>query len=234
MAQPCLDELLGTLTHELRSPLGAIVSAAQVVANGCDLEPLVRRALTVMERQAHQALRIIDDLFDLCAGAEGKLSLRKEVVGLADLVAAATETAGHLLAARQHRLTVSLPPGPVSLEGDPLRLQQVLTNLLGNAAKFTDPGGHIRLTARVEAGQVVLRIRDNGRGIDPDLLARVFDLFYQVPGPGRQATGGLGIGLALVKSLVELHGGSVAAFSDGPGTGCEFVVRLPSLAGGPC
>jgi signal transduction histidine kinase len=234
MAQPCLDELLGTLAHELRSPLATIVSVAQVVANGCDMEPPVRRALAVVERQSRQALQIIDDLFDLCAGTEGKLSLRKDVVGLADLVAAATETASHLLAARQHRLTVSLPPKPVHLEADPVRLGQVLTNLLGNAAKFTDPGGHIRLTARVEAGQIVLRVRDNGRGIDPDLLPRVFDRFYQVSGPGRQATGGLGIGLALVKSLVELHGGSVAACSDGPGTGCEFVVRLPACAGGPC
>jgi signal transduction histidine kinase len=233
VAQPCLDELLGALAHELRSPLVTIVSAAQVVANQCEMGPPVRRALAVMERQSRQALRLIDDLFDLCAGAAGKLSLRKEVVSLADVVAMATETACHLLAARQHRLTVSLPPGPVSLEADPLRLAQVLTNLLSNAAKFTDPGGHIRLTARVEAGQVVLRVRDNGRGIDPGLLPRVFDRFYQVPGAGRQE-GGLGIGLALVKSLVELHGGAVAACSDGPGTGCEFVVRLPACVGGPC
>jgi len=229
--EPCLDELLGTLAHELRSPLATIVSAAQV-ANESDMEPPARRALAVMERQSRQALQIIDDLFDVCAGTGGKLSLRKEVVELADIVAAAAETVGHLVAARQHRLTVSLPPGPVSLEGDPLRLAQVLTNLLGNAAKFTDPGGHIRLTAELasrerERPEVIVRVRDNGRGIDPDLLPRVFDLFYQIPGPGQQA-GGLGLGLALVKSLVELHGGSVAACSDGPGTGCEFVVRLPA------
>jgi signal transduction histidine kinase len=234
MAQPCLDQLLGTLAHELRSPLITILSAVQVLANGCDVGPPARRALAVMERQSRQALRIIDDLFDICAGTEGKVSLRKEVVSLADIVAMATETTSHLLAARQHRLTVSLPPGAVSLEGDPVRLAQVLTNLLGNAVKFTEPGGHIRLTARVEAGQIVLRVRDNGCGIDPDLLPRVFDLFYQVPGPGRQAMSGLGIGLALVKSLVELHGGSVAACSDGPGTGCEFVVRLPAWAGRQC
>jgi signal transduction histidine kinase len=227
---PCLDELLGTLAHELRSPLVTIVSAAQLIADDCDIAPRARRALAVMERQSLQALRVIDDLFDLCAGTGGKLSLRKEVVELADLVAAATETAGHLLAARQHRLMVSLPPGPVSLEGDPVRLTQVLTNLLSNAAKFTEPGGHIELTARFEAGQIVLRVRDNGRGIDPELLPRVFDLYYRVPGSGKPATGGLGIGLALVKSLVELHDGSVAACSDGPGTGCEFVVRLPARA----
>jgi signal transduction histidine kinase len=226
--EPCLDELLGTLTHELRSPLAAIVSAAEV-ANGWDMEPPARRALAVMERQSRHALRIIDDLFDACAG--GQLPLRREAVDLADLVALATETVGHLLATRQHRLTVSLPPGRVSLEGDLPRLTQVLTNLLSNAAKFTEPGGHIRLCARVEDGQLVLRVRDNGRGIEPDLLPRVFDPFYQVPGPGRQAARGLGLGLALVKSLVELHGGSVAAFSDGLGTGSEFVVRLPARAG---
>jgi signal transduction histidine kinase len=226
VAQPCLDELLGALAHELRSPLVTIVSATQVVANQCEMGPPVRRALAVMERQSRQALRLIDDLFDLCAGAAGKLSLRKEVVGLADVVAAATETAGHLLAARGHRLTVSLPPGPVSLEADPLRLAQVLTNLLGNAAKFTDPGGDIRLTARAEGGQVVLRVRDNGRGIDPESLPRVFDAFWQAPAPGEKGVRGLGLGLALVKSLVERQGGTVAAYSDGPGAGAEFIVRL--------
>src|SRR5262245_45164152 len=157
VSPPCFDELLGTVAHELRNPLVAIVDAAQMIANDCDLEPLGRRALALMERQSRQALRMIDDLFDICAGTGGKLSLRKEVVELAELVAAATETAGHLLTVRQHRLTVSLPPRPVFLEADSVRLVQVLTNLLGNAAKFTDPGGHIRLIARVEAGQIVLR-----------------------------------------------------------------------------
>jgi signal transduction histidine kinase len=225
--QPHLDELLGTLAHELRSPLATIVSAAQV-ANECNMEPSARRALAVMERQSWQALRIIDDLFDTCAGTVGKLSLRNEVVDLADVVAAATETLGPLIAARQHQLVVSLPPGPVSVEGDRVRLIQVLTNLLSNAAKFTEPGGCIRLTGGVEARQIVLRVRDDGRGIEPHLLPHVFELFYQVPGPEKPATRGLGIGLALVKSLVELHGGSVTAQSDGTGTGCEFIVRLPA------
>jgi signal transduction histidine kinase len=225
---PWLDELLGTLAHELRSPLVTILSAVQVITHDREMDPAVRRALAVMERQSRQAMRIIDDLFDLSAGASGKLSLRKEVVDLAEIVVGATETAGPLLAARQHRLAVSLPPGPVFVEADPLRLVQVLTNLLGNAAKFTDPGGHIRLTAAVEAGQIVLRVRDNGRGITPDLLPRVFDLFWQ--GPENKGAPGLGLGLALVKSLVELHGGSVAASSDGPGTGAEFIVHLPAPA----
>src|SRR5262249_16487357 len=140
MVQPRLNELLGTLAHELRSPLVTIVSAAQL-ANECDMEPPARQALAAVERQSRQALPIIDDLFDICAGRESKLPLRNELVALADIVAAATETASHLIAARQHRLTVSLPREPILLEADPVRLAQVLTNLLSNAAKFTDPGG---------------------------------------------------------------------------------------------
>jgi signal transduction histidine kinase len=229
MTQPCLDALLGTVAHELRSPLATILSGVSMITSECDLDPVARRALAILEQQSQQAMRLVDDLFDICAGGLGKLSLRQEAVDLAEVVARAAETAGRLLAARRHRFTVSLPPEPLSLEADPLRLVQVLTNLLGNAAKFTDPGGHIRLSAAAEAGQIVLRVRDNGRGIAPDLLPRVFDLFRQIPGPAAGGTGGLGIGLALVKSLVELHGGSVAVRSDGPGTGTEFVVRLPSL-----
>jgi signal transduction histidine kinase len=227
-----LDELLGTLAHELRSPLATILSAVQVITYDCGLDPDVRRALAVMERQSRQAMQIIEDLFDLCSGASGKLSLRKEFVGLDEIVAGATETTDYLFAAKGQRLTVSLPTRPLFLVADPLRLEQVLTNLLTNASKFTDPGGHIRMTATAEAGQIVLRVRDNGRGIPPEQLPRLFDLFYQTLGTGTQGTGGLGIGLALVKSLVELHGGSVAAFSDGPGTGAEFVVRLPTRAQG--
>jgi signal transduction histidine kinase len=229
MTQPWLDELLGTVAHELRSPLASILSGMAVISSECDLDAFARRALRVMEHQLRQGIRLVDDLFDVCAGGLGKLSLRKEAVAVGEVVARAAEKSGPLLATRRHRLTVSLPPEPLSLEADPLRLDQVLTNLLGNAAKFTDPGGDIRLSAAAEAGQIVLRVRDNGRGIAPDLLPRVFDLFHQIPGQG---TGGLGIGLALVKSLVELHGGSVAARSDGPGSGSEFVVRLPVCADG--
>jgi signal transduction histidine kinase len=230
VSQPCLDELLGTLAHELRSPLATILSAVQVISYDCEIDLPARRALAVMERQSRQAMQLIEDLFDLSAGASGKLSLHRELVDLADVVQAATETASYLIAERHHRLTVSLPPKPVYLEADPLRLGQVLTNLLTNAAKFTDPGGSIRLCVEVRAGEIILRVRDNGRGIAPDLLPRLFDLFYQIPGPGSRGTVGLGIGLALVKSLVELHGGTVAAYSDGPGTGSEFVVRLPIRA----
>jgi signal transduction histidine kinase len=222
------DEWLATLVHELRSPLVTALSALGVMPSGPGLDRDTRRARDVAERQARRALQLVDDLFDVCAGSRGKLPLRKEAVDLAEVVAGATEAADHLLAGRAHRLTVSLPPRPVTLDGDRLRLEQVLTNLLANAAKYTDPGGDIRLTAAVEAGLIVLRVRDNGRGIAADLLPRVFDMFRQGPDSPDRAESGLGIGLALVKSLVELHGGSVAASSDGPGTGSEFVVRLPA------
>ena len=220
-----VDESLATLAHELRDPLATVLLALEMIPEG---DPAARQARTIAEHQTRRVVRIVDDLFDLCAGCRDKLPLREEVVDLAEVVAGATETTAHLLAARGHRLTVALPPRPVSLLADRLRLEQVLTNLLANAAKFTDPGGDIRLTARAEAGQAVMRVRDNGRGIAPEVLPRVFDPFWQ--GPENNGARGLGLGLALVKSLVELHGGSVTAFSDGPGTGCEFVVRLPVCA----
>jgi signal transduction histidine kinase len=224
-------ESLATLAHELRDPLAAILSALELHSG--DGDPAARRTLTMAAHQARRAVRIVDDLFDLCAGSRDSLPLCKEVVELAAVVAGATEATAHLLAARGHRLTVSLPAGPVSLVADPVRLEQVLANLLANAAKFTDPGGDIRLTAELasrerQRPEVVLRVRDNGRGIGPDLLPRVFDPFWQGPGRGENGARGLGLGLALVKSLVELHGGSIAAHSEGPGTGAEFIVRLPA------
>jgi signal transduction histidine kinase len=223
------DEWLATLAHELRSPLATVLFALDVIADGSEPDPGVRRAHEVAERQARQAMQLVDDIFDVCAWSRGKLSLRREAVDLAGVVARAAEGADHVITARRHRLTISLPPGPVALCADPLRLGQVLTNLLVNAAKYTAPGGHIRLTAEVEGGQIVLRVRDNGRGIAPEQLPQVFDQFWQ--GSEAGAVRGLGLGLALVKSLVELHGGSVAARSDGPGAGAEFIVRLP--AGSP-
>jgi signal transduction histidine kinase len=217
------DEVLAIVAHELRDPLGALLFALDALPG--DVDPDVRRAHAIAQHQARRAVQIVDDLFDLCRASRDRLSLRKEVVQLADIVASATETTAHLLAVRGHRLTVSLTTSPLLLFADPLRLGQVLTNLLANAAKYTDPGGDIRLTADAEAGQIILRVQDNGRGIAPDLLPRIFDRFWQAPGKNR--TSGLGLGLALVKSLVELHGGSVAARSDGPGTGTELIVRLP-------
>jgi signal transduction histidine kinase len=171
-----MDEWLATLAHELRDPLASILFALEAISG--DGDPAARRARSIAERQVQRVVRIVEDLFDLCGGSRDRLPLRKEVVELAAIVAGATETTAHLFAARRRRrLTVSLPAEPVFLVADPLRLEQVLTNLLANAAKFTDPGGQIRLTAEAEGGQAVLRVRDNGRGIAPDLLPRVFDLF---------------------------------------------------------
>jgi signal transduction histidine kinase len=220
------DDVLAILAHELRDPLGALLFALDALPR--DVNPDVRRAHSIAQRQARRAVQIVDDLFDLCRALRDRLSLRKEVVQLADIVARATETTAHLLTVRGHRLTVSLTTSPMLIFADPLRLEQVLTNLLANAAKYTDPGGDIRLTADAEAGQIILRVQDNGRGIAPDLLPRVFDRFWRAP--GKNMASGLGLGLALVKSLVELHGGTVAARSDGPGTGTELTVRLPDCS----
>jgi signal transduction histidine kinase len=221
-------EALATLSHELRDPLTTILLALELHSGGGD--PAARRGLAMAAHQARRAVRIIDDLFDLCAGSRDRLPLHREVVELAAVVAGATAATAHRFAARGHRLTVSLPARPLFLLADPVRLEQVLTNLLANAAKFSDPGGDIRLGAEADAGQVVLRVRDNGRGIAPDLLPHVFDPFWQAPGSGDKGAHGLGLGLALVKSLVELHGGSVAAHSDGPSAGAEFTIRLPTCA----
>jgi signal transduction histidine kinase len=222
------DECLATLAHELRDPLATILLALQAMPSPTD--PDARQAHAIAEHQARHAVRMVDDLFDLCAGSWEKLHLDRELVELAAIVAQARETVRHALAKRDHHLTVTLPAKPIYLFGDPSRLVQVLTNLLGNAAKFTDPGGRIRLTVETEAGQAVLRVRDNGRGIPRDRLSRVFDPFWQDPRNRGKGTRGLGLGLALVKSLVEAHGGSVTARSDGPDMGAEFIIRLPACA----
>ena len=182
-------EALATLAHELRDPLAAILLALELHSG--DGGPAARRILTMAAHQARRAVRIVDDLFDLCAGSRDSLPLCKEEVELAAIVAGATDATAHLLIARGHRLTVSLPPRPVSLVADPVRLEQVLANLLANAAKFTDPGGDIRLTAQAEAGQAVLRVRDNGRGIAPELLPRVHPAATGVMPSGGGASGSL-------------------------------------------
>ncbi len=222
--------LIAILAHELRNPLASIMTALHVMRDRRIEEPMARQARDAAERQARHMARIIEEVLDLCRAGQNNLSLCKERVDLAAVVAGAMETAGAFLANRGHHLTVSLPPRPVSLLADPSRLNQILTNLLTNAAKFTGPGGEICLAAEVADGEVVLHVRDNGMGIAPDLLPRVFDLFQQGNGPDDQTCAGLGIGLALVKSLVELHGGNVSASSAGPDMGSQFVVRLLDCA----
>ena len=226
------DEFLAILAHELRNPLAPIAAALQLMKDregGPEMED--ERAMA--ERQVRHMARLIDDLMDVSRISRGKVVLRKEVVDLTAIVARAAEAARPLLAERRHEFIVSLSEEPVLLEADPMRLEQVLANLLGNAAKYTDPGGRIRLAAGRAGGRAVVRVRDTGIGIEPRMLSRVFGRFVQVERRLDRSRGGLGIGLSLVKGLVELHGGSVTARSEGPGRGSEFIVRLPALDGVP-
>jgi two-component system CheB/CheR fusion protein len=227
------DEFLALLGHELRNPLAPIRHAVQVLRQRQGEDAALRRAGDVIDRQVRHLALLVDDLLDVSRVRQGKVTLHKGEVELAAVVAHAVETWGPLIEARRQRFDLSLPPDPVRLEADPTRLAQVVANLLHNASKYTPEGGHIRLRAGREGSEVVLRLRDEGIGILPEMLPRIFDLFSQADRALDHAQGGLGIGLTLVKSLVEMHGGTVAAFSAGPGQGSEFTVRLPALPEAP-
>lgn len=223
------DEFLATLAHELRNPLAPIRAALHLMArhDGAGAEYEEERAMA--ERQVVHLARLVDDLMDVARISKGKIDLRREVVDLATAVNQAVQTARPLIEERRHHLSVSLPEAPIRLEADPTRLEQVFWNLLNNAAKYTDPGGEISLTVEQEDGRVAVRVRDTGIGIEPAMVPRLFQMFVQVGEHRGHAQGGLGIGLGLVKSLVEMHGGSIEAHSAGPGTGSEFVVWLPTI-----
>jgi two-component system CheB/CheR fusion protein len=223
------DEFLAVLAHELRNPLAPVRNALQVMRLGSHDAGLVEQMRAMAERQVGYMTRLVDDLLDLSRISRGLLRLLKEPLDVAQPVQQA-EGVQPLVRERGVTLSVSLPAGPVYVEADPTRLQQVVGNLLSNAAKYTDPGGTILLTARQEAGELVLRVRDTGIGIAPDMLPCIFDRFVQAERRLDRSQGGLGIGLTLVRRLVEMHGGSVTAHSEGPGKGSEFVVRLPVLA----
>jgi CheY-like chemotaxis protein len=183
----------------------------------------------MMERQVEHMVRLVDDLLDVSRIMRGKIELRREPVELATVVARAVETAQPVIDAEGHELTVALPAEPLWVDGDLVRLAQVVGNLLHNAAKYTDRGGTIRIAGEREAGEAILRVQDNGIGIAPEMLPRIFDMFVQAERRTRNARGGLGIGLTLVQRLVEMHGGSLVAHSEGVGRGSEFVVRFPLL-----
>ena len=227
------DEFLAMLAHELRNPLAAISNAGYVLDQNPSADPRRRDLVAVIGRQIRHLSRLVDDLLDVSRFTRGNIELRKRDVELAPIVEGAVETTRPVLEQKGHRLTVSLPPEPVHLEADSTRIEQVLANLLHNAAKFTDPGGRIDLTVETDGPRVVLRVRDDGQGIDAELLPRIFDLFVQEDRSLARSHGGLGIGLTLVRSLVERHGGTVEARSQGPGRGSELVVRLPRKAGAP-
>jgi PAS domain S-box-containing protein len=222
------NEFLATLAHELRNPLAAIRHSVELMKVPDSLEPISQTARAVIDRQSIHLARLVDDLLDVSRIAQGKFKIQKEILEVAMVVAAAVEIARPLVAERRHELTV-LPPGrSIHLEGDPTRLAQMLGNLLINAAKYTPERGRIWLSAGQEGDEVVFRVRDRGLGIPAEMQTRIFDLFTQVERGSDRAQGGLGIGLALVKSLAQMHGGTVKAFSEGPGQGSEFVVRLPA------
>jgi PAS domain S-box-containing protein len=218
---------LATLAHELRSPLGAIANAAQVIRLQTSSQPDLEQPTGVIERQVRHIRRLVDDLLDVARLSAGKVELCKESIDLAAVLRQAVETIRPMAESRKHELLVTTPSTPVHLQADPARLQQVFVNLLSNACKYTDEGGHVWVNATVEGDEAVVRVRDDGMGMSADLLPRVFELFTQDDAARQRAQGGLGIGLSLVKSLVSLHGGTVQIRSDGPGKGSEFTVRLP-------
>jgi PAS domain S-box-containing protein len=227
------DEFLAMLGHELRNPLVPLRNAAYVLGRMDFADPKLQWAQGLIEQQVAHLGRLVDDLLDVGRIVRGGVEIRREPVELAEVVAQALETARVMMEARGHALELSLPEEPVWLEGDRVRLTQVLVNLLGNAAKYTDSGGHVALAARVADGELVLTVRDDGIGMPPELLPRVFDLFCQGERGLERAQGGLGIGLTLVRGVVELHGGRVEVESPGPGQGSTFTVRLPVLARPP-
>jgi signal transduction histidine kinase/CheY-like chemotaxis protein len=223
------NQFLATLGHELRNPLAPIRNALRIIKRrGLD-DPDLCWARDVIDHQLQQLGQLVDDLQEITRVTSGKVRLQRETVAVATLVAFAVETSRPTIEAHRHRLSIALPPEPVYVEADSVRMAQVLSNLLNNAAKYTPAGGQIRLAVAVEKSEAVFRVRDNGIGIAPEMLSRIFDLFAQVDHSLDRSQGGLGLGLTLVRSLVEMHGGSVQARSEGLGRGSEFIVCLPVL-----
>jgi two-component system CheB/CheR fusion protein len=227
------DEFLAMLAHELRNPLAPIVNAVHVLRLLDGDSGVLRQQRDLIERQVQQMRRLLDDLLDVSRITRGKVDLQRETTDLAVVLGGAVETSRPLLEAKQHVLTVALPSRPVLADADPTRLGQVFTNLLNNAAKYTDVGGRVWLTLEQDGPEAVVRVRDTGVGMTADMLAAAFELFAQADRSLDRAQGGLGIGLTVARRLVEMHGGTLTAYSGGPGRGCEFVVRLPALPVGP-
>lgn len=222
------DEFLAMLAHEIRNPLAPIANAAKVLQlRNRDEDKETTWACEVIERQVQQLTRIVDDLLDVSRITRGKIKLQMGQVNVSAIISAAVETSRPLIESRGHQLHITLDPELLEVHADTTRMAQVITNLLNNAAKYTDEGGEIRLTTKREGEEALISVRDSGTGVPPEMLPRLFELFTQVDRTIDRSQGGLGIGLTLVRSLVELHHGSVSAHSDGLGKGSEFVVRLP-------
>jgi signal transduction histidine kinase len=225
-----MHEFLALLGHELCSPLAAMVNALYILEHKGEDAATRERARGIMERQTQFISRLVKDLLEVSYIEQGKIRLHRQFLDLAKIVTQAVETVRASVEGRGHRLEVTLPTEPLLLSADAGRLEQMLTNLLTNAAKYMEPGGQVWVTAERQGGDVVLRIRDSGVGIDSEMLPHIFDPFWQVERTFDHSQGGLGIGLALVRKLAELHGGSASASSAGLGRGSEFVVRLPAHA----
>jgi signal transduction histidine kinase/CheY-like chemotaxis protein len=226
------DEFLATLAHELRNPLAPVRNALQLMRLSGDDRAACTQSRQMVERQIGHMVRLIDDLLDVSRVSRGKVELRRERLELRTVIHAAVEISRPIIEAGDHELIVTLPEAPLALEADATRLAQVVSNLLTNAAKYTEPGGRIWLSAQREGEQVVIRVRDTGIGIARDMLPRVFELFTQLDHSVERSQGGLGIGLTLVRALISLHGGRVEAASAGEGRGSEFTVFLPALPDG--
>jgi signal transduction histidine kinase len=223
------DEFLATLAHELRNPLHSIRGAVELLRGDAQLAPEQQLSSDVVDQQVNHVARLLDDLLDVARITRDKLELRKEKLRLADVIRAGVESSRALLQSHGHRAIVTLPPESAHIEGDLVRLTQILVNLLGNAAKYTPQGGNIWVSATCEGAHAVISVKDSGVGIASDKLLRVFEKFYQVDPALERSESGLGLGLTLTRRLVELHGGTVEARSDGLGKGSEFVVSLPIL-----
>jgi PAS domain S-box-containing protein len=225
------DEFLALLAHELRNPLAPIRTGLELMRLAGDDRSVIEEVRLMLDRQSQQMVRLIDDLLDVSRITRGTVELRKGRVELARVVESAVETARPVIEELGHKLRIKLSQRPVILEADPTRLAQVISNLLNNAAKYMERGGTIDLTAERRGTSAVISVKDNGIGIPAEMLDRIFDMFTQVDGSLERSHGGLGIGLTLVKRLVEMHGGAVEARSDGPDRGSEFIVRLPIVLG---
>ncbi len=221
------EVFMALLSHELRSPLSPIVNALNILRQMKTNDPIIEQAGNIIDRQVGLMVRLVDDLLDISRITKGKLRLTKEAVDLRDVLNHAAESARAFMEARRHDFSVSLPTQAIWVEADPARLEQVVVNLLDNAAKYSDTGGLIRMNVNQEGADAVIRVRDNGVGIAPDLLPHIFELFTQVDGSLGRSYGGLGIGLALAHNLVEMHDGRLQASSAGLGKGCEFTIKLP-------
>jgi PAS domain S-box-containing protein len=223
------DEFLAILAHELRSPLSTLQSGLEIIRHGAATDQTLTRTADMMERQIHHVIRLVDDLLDVSRITRGKLRLQRRPVVLAEVVEQAREALRPIMEARGHQLIVHCRDDRLTIEGDPVRLAQILSNLLSNSTKYTERGGTITLTVERDGDTAVIKVTDTGIGIPPGSLENVFEMFSQARVDQARFDGGLGIGLALVRSLVQMHGGSVIADSRGVGTGSTFTVRLPAI-----